>query len=135
MTFGADGVLYWAQHTAHPYGWLTTINTTTGVPTKIGTLGHSDKLTCLFQKRSLVKTFPLAVTDLKAVNDEVKHNQVTLTWTLPTKNAGKTQFQKVWGNRKLEDDWRRRNKNVFALNDTDTGDSDSDNTKRHTTPL
>ena len=86
MTFGADGVLYWTQHTAHPYGWLTTINTTTGVPTKIGTLGDSDKLTCLFQKRSLVKTFPLAVTDLKAVNDEVKHNQVTLTWTLPTKN-------------------------------------------------
>lgn len=86
MAFGADGVLYWTQHTAHPYGWLTTIDTATGVPTKIGTLGDNDKLTCLFQKRSLVKTFPLAATDLKAVNDEVKHNQVTLTWTLPTKN-------------------------------------------------
>ena len=86
MAFGADGVLYWTQHTAHPYGWLTTIDTATGVPTRIGTLGDNDKLTCLFQKRSLVKTFPLAATDLKAVNDEVKHNQVTLTWTLPTKN-------------------------------------------------
>ncbi|MGM9804045.1 MAG: tetratricopeptide repeat protein [Muribaculaceae bacterium] len=42
-----------------------------------------------------------------------------------TKNAGKTQFQKVWGNRKLEDDWRRRNKNVFSL-ETDTGSSESD---------
>ena len=42
-----------------------------------------------------------------------------------TKNAGKTQFQKIWGNRKLEDDWRRRNKNVFALNDTDTGDANT----------
>ena len=86
MAFGADGVLYWTQHTAHPYGWLTTIDTATGVPTRIGKLGDDDKLTCLFQKRSLVKTFPLAATDLKAVNDEVKHNQVTLTWTLPTKN-------------------------------------------------
>lgn len=43
-----------------------------------------------------------------------------------TKNAGKTQFQKMWGNRKLEDDWRRRNKNVFAL--SDTSDQDTTNT-------
>lgn len=32
-----------------------------------------------------------------------------------TKSAGKTQFQKLWGTRKLEDDWRRRNKNNFSL--------------------
>ena len=31
-----------------------------------------------------------------------------------TKNAGKTAFQKAWGSRKLEDDWRRRNKTVIA---------------------
>ena len=31
-----------------------------------------------------------------------------------TKNAGKTAFQKTWGSRKLEDDWRRRNKTVLA---------------------
>lgn len=31
-----------------------------------------------------------------------------------TKNAGKTAFQKAWGSRKLEDDWRRRNKTVLA---------------------
>lgn len=31
-----------------------------------------------------------------------------------TKNAGKTAFQKTWGNRRLEDDWRRRNKTVIA---------------------
>ncbi|MGN0230967.1 MAG: tol-pal system YbgF family protein, partial [Muribaculaceae bacterium] len=36
-----------------------------------------------------------------------------------TKNAGKTEFQKLWGNRKLEDDWRRRNKNTFAMSDFD----------------
>lgn len=86
MAFGTDGVLYWAQHTPHPYGWLTTIDTTTGVPTKWGKLGEDDKLTCLFQKRTLNAAFPLAVSALKAVNDEEKHNQVTLTWTLPTKN-------------------------------------------------
>ena len=34
-----------------------------------------------------------------------------------TKNAGKTQFQKQWGNRKLEDNWRRRNKATFSFND------------------
>ena len=32
-----------------------------------------------------------------------------------TKNAGKTAFQQQWGNRKLEDNWRRRNKNTFSL--------------------
>lgn len=32
-----------------------------------------------------------------------------------TKNAGKTEFQKRWGSRKLEDDWRRRNKSSFDM--------------------
>lgn len=31
------------------------------------------------------------------------------------KNAGKTEFQRRWGARKLEDDWRRRNKNTFSF--------------------
>ncbi len=34
-----------------------------------------------------------------------------------TKNAGKTAFQQQWGNRKLEDNWRRRNKNTFSFGD------------------
>lgn len=38
-----------------------------------------------------------------------------------TKNAGKTAFQKAWGSRKLEDDWRRRNKTTIAQ---DTSDED-----------
>jgi TolA-binding protein len=42
-----------------------------------------------------------------------------------TKNAGKTQFQQRWGNRKLEDNWRRRNKQVFSL---DGGSTLSDST-------
>ena len=34
-----------------------------------------------------------------------------------TKNAGKTQFQKLWGSRKLEDNWRRYNKTTFSFDD------------------
>ena len=37
-----------------------------------------------------------------------------------TKNAGKTQFQKQWGNRKLEDNWRRRIKTTFSFGDEET---------------
>lgn len=36
------------------------------------------------------------------------YNQSTVT-------AGKTDFQRRWGSRKLEDDWRRRNKASFSL--------------------
>lgn len=32
-------------------------------------------------------------------------------------NAGKSEFQKKWGSRKLEDDWRRRNKSGFSAED------------------
>ncbi len=40
-----------------------------------------------------------------------------------TKNAGKTQFQKAWGSRKLEDNWRRRNKTTFSFEDEETDSS------------
>ena len=36
-----------------------------------------------------------------------------------TKNQGKTEFQRRWGSRKNEDDWRRRNKNTFSLDTFD----------------
>lgn len=36
-----------------------------------------------------------------------------------TKNQGKTEFQRRWGSRKNEDDWRRRNKNSFSLDSMD----------------
>ena len=42
-----------------------------------------------------------------------------------TRNSGKTEFQRRWGSRKLEDDWRRRNKATFNVNDFDA-DSDRD---------
>lgn len=34
-----------------------------------------------------------------------------------TKNQGKTEFQRRWGSRKLEDDWRRRNKTTYSIDD------------------
>lgn len=43
-----------------------------------------------------------------------------------TKNAGKTAFQQQWGNRKLEDNWRRRNKAVFSLDENSGDDDDED---------
>lgn len=40
--------------------------------------------------------------------------------------AGRTDFQKRWGSRKLEDDWRRRNKTTFNTDDFDApGEGDS----------
>ncbi len=45
-----------------------------------------------------------------------------------TKSAGKTEFQRRWGARKLEDDWRRRNKTSFAFEDeSPSDDEDNDN--------
>lgn len=38
------------------------------------------------------------------------------------RNSGKTEFQRRWGSRKLEDDWRRRNKATFNTNDFETED-------------
>lgn len=46
-----------------------------------------------------------------------------------TRNAGKTDFQKRWGSRKLEDDWRRRNKSSFDMNDFGSNDDDDEETK------
>lgn len=40
--------------------------------------------------------------------------------------AGKTDFQKRWGSRKLEDDWRRRNKNSFSFDEFDNSYSEQD---------
>lgn len=37
-----------------------------------------------------------------------------------TKAAGKTEFQRRWGSRKNEDDWRRRNKNTFSFDETES---------------
>lgn len=43
-----------------------------------------------------------------------------------TKNAGKTEFQRKWGARKLEDDWRRKDKNTFSFDEISGDDSSDD---------
>ncbi|MDE5567744.1 MAG: tetratricopeptide repeat protein [Muribaculaceae bacterium] len=43
-----------------------------------------------------------------------------------TRNAGRSEFQRRWGSRKLEDDWRRRNKASFNLDFGDSGDNSED---------
>lgn len=43
-----------------------------------------------------------------------------------TVSAGRTAFQRKWGSRKLEDDWRRRNKSSFSFSDFDNTTSDED---------
>lgn len=42
------------------------------------------------------------------------------------KNAGRTEFQRRWGARKLEDDWRRRNKTTYSLDEPEYDYSSSD---------
>ena len=44
-----------------------------------------------------------------------------------TRNAGKTDFQKRWGSRKLEDDWRRRDKSSFSMDDFSENSSSEEN--------
>ena len=41
-----------------------------------------------------------------------------------TRNAGKTEFQRRWGSRKLEDDWRRRNKTSFSFDEVTDEESE-----------
>lgn len=45
------------------------------------------------------------------------------------RNAGRTEFQRRWGSRRLEDNWRRRNKSTFNSADFGGGgDADNDDT-------
>ena len=46
------------------------------------------------------------------------------------RNAGRTEFQRRWGSRKLEDNWRRRNKAAFAMGDFDAGGDESDESEQ-----
>lgn len=43
-----------------------------------------------------------------------------------TRNAGSAEFRRLWGNRKLEDDWRRRNRNNYSMPSADE-EIESDN--------
>lgn len=51
-------------------------------------------------------------------------------------NSGKSEFQKKWGSRKLEDDWRRRNKSGFSTSDfgMDSNLAENEATSEEMTP-
>ena len=50
-----------------------------------------------------------------------------------TVQAGKTEFQRRWGNRKLEDDWRRRNKAAFSFDEFgDNADNEEEDDEENT---
>lgn len=49
-------------------------------------------------------------------------------YNAPIVAAGKTEFQRKWGKRKLEDDWRRRDKSSFSMDDfAEQTDADEEN--------
>lgn len=50
------------------------------------------------------------------------------------KQAGKTEFQRRWGARKLEDDWRRRNKTSFAFDDENSAEDDEKDSDGYENP-
>ncbi len=57
-------------------------------------------------------------------NNSARSNTAMMTgdrswyfYNKPMVSAGKTEFQRKWGSRKLEDDWRRRNKSGFSMDD------------------
>jgi len=79
----------------------------------------------------LVDYYTKYVEDLKAADEEAKNNpntnpvnfntsqSSTGKWYFTSPQAltlGASEFRKVWGNRKLEDDWRRQNKAASFLN-------------------
>lgn len=80
----------------------------------------------------LVDYFTKYVEDLKAADEEAKNNPNTNPvnfntsqssngkWYFTSPSAlslGASEFKKVWGQRSLEDDWRRQNKAASFLND------------------
>lgn len=65
---------------------------------------------------------------LPQANTAGQRGQQTLTWYFynpASVAAGKQQFQKTWGVRTLEDNWRRSNKTVLGENDEDTARADT----------
>ena len=65
-----------------------------------------------------------------AANNAGRNNQQGGVWYFynPTAvAAGKTEFQKKWGQRELADDWRRSNKTVLANDEEDNEEVDEEN--------
>lgn len=57
---------------------------------------------------------------------QINNDKSWYFYNTATKNAGKTAFQKSWGSRKLEDDWRRRNKSTFSMDEFEADNDSND---------
>lgn len=55
---------------------------------------------------------------------QINNDKSWYFYNTATKNAGRTAFQQQWGNRKLEDDWRRRNKASYSTGDEESSAED-----------
>ncbi len=74
----------------------------------------------------------------QGVDDNIKRNDAPTTgimnntdkswyfYNTMTKNQGKTEFVRRWGARKNEDDWRRRNKTTYSLDEPEETEEDSE---------
>ncbi len=70
-----------------------------------------------------------------APNFQMNSDKSWYFYNTMTKNAGKAEFQRKWGARKLEDDWRRRNKTSYSLEDEDENSTDELAENRDEQPL
>lgn len=64
--------------------------------------------------------------DQNAGNFQINSDNSWYFYNTATKNSGKTEFQRRWGARKLEDNWRRRNKSEFNAADWNAAASPDD---------
>lgn len=69
---------------------------------------------------------PIAGKDNRPNQFQMNTDKSWYFYNAQTKAAGKMEFQRRWGARKLEDDWRRRNKNTFSFEEPDTSDDEDD---------
>ena len=96
MTFDISDNLYWAQQTPD-YGWFTTIDYKTGVPTKLGTLGEDAQITGLYFKRDINKKLPQKVSSLTANVDVSDPFKVKINWVNPSKTFGEETLSSLAG--------------------------------------
>lgn len=66
---------------------------------------------------------PLANKGNQPSTFQINNDNSWYFYNTATKNAGKTAFQQQWGNRKLEDNWRRRNKTTYSITDEAENDT------------
>lgn len=66
-----------------------------------------------------------SLTDKNAQNFTINADNSWYFYNTATRNAGKTEFQRRWGSRKLEDNWRRRNKATFSVDDFENASTDN----------